>query len=352
MQHYHGLRKGGPNAYLRVNPAAGPNDGLVQLVVKTRNNQGIGANSLAVVNYGSDYDFGIGADDSEAKVQRFRGALDHYFKRIEAANGQEAEPKAKAGGVPPPEAKAKAGEPKAKAEGAPPPVHPLLPLPGPTPLPEAKAKSKAGGVPPPESKAKATVPVPVAAGEQVLMKDVNNTGISCVYTPAGSGSVGSLWLAPAEGATSNNKLAPRANVYLLREGKLQTCDFSGGGIPYDLANPKKTFACIVQGDRSLGELKQVDKLVTELDIQKTTLYDDIQAGTCPTVLSGTGGGCGIIPTEELLRKFVQLTSGMGQVKWHWAFKYVAKDQALTPYACFLKTTRQLIIPTDARLQLN
>ena len=128
--------------------------------------------------------------------------------------------------------------------------------------------------------------------------------------------------------------------------------FQEGGIPYDLANPKKTFACIAHGDRSLGELKKLDELVTELNIQKITLYDDIQAGTCPAVTSGKGGGCGSLPAEELLRTFVQLTSGMGQVKWHWAFKHIAKKQALTPYDCFLKTTRQFITPKDARLQLN
>ena len=41
VQHYSGIRKGGPNAYLKINPEKGPNDNFMELVVKTRNNQGI-----------------------------------------------------------------------------------------------------------------------------------------------------------------------------------------------------------------------------------------------------------------------------------------------------------------------
>ena len=46
IQHHTGLRRGGSNAFLKVNTEAGPNDGLLTVVSRTRNNQGIAAKSL------------------------------------------------------------------------------------------------------------------------------------------------------------------------------------------------------------------------------------------------------------------------------------------------------------------
>ena len=85
-QHYHGLCKGG-NAILKINPENGPNDNFMQLVVKTRTNQGIAAKQVVCINYGSSYDFTFATDDTETEVKKFRGALDMYSSRAEPVAG-------------------------------------------------------------------------------------------------------------------------------------------------------------------------------------------------------------------------------------------------------------------------
>ena len=87
-------RKAGPNAILKINPEKGPNDSFMQLVVKTRNNQGIAAKQLVCINYGAEYDFTFTTDDTEKDVKIFRGALDNYFARAEKVPGDDTHPPA------------------------------------------------------------------------------------------------------------------------------------------------------------------------------------------------------------------------------------------------------------------
>ena len=83
VQHYAGLRKGGPNAYVRANAAKGCSDKLLEIVVKTRNGQGIAEKQLVCLNYGGNYDFtvisSIEGCDSEPEAKKFKGALDKYL---------------------------------------------------------------------------------------------------------------------------------------------------------------------------------------------------------------------------------------------------------------------------------
>ena len=81
-------RKAGPNAILKINPEKGPNDNFMQLVVKTRNNQGVAAKQVVCINYGADYDFTFTTDDTEedivfCEVQPTRRFYAHLVKTKE-----------------------------------------------------------------------------------------------------------------------------------------------------------------------------------------------------------------------------------------------------------------------------
>ena len=137
-----------------------------------------------------------------------------------------------------------------------------------------------------------------------------------------------------------------------KEGKIAKHQPGVGDVGYDLSIPKKISAGLVNTDRTLTEFKPLDKLVSELGIKKITLYDDLATpGVCPAALTGRSG-YGFVPNDTSLREMVDLTKGSAGVKWHWSFKHNAKDNGLSPYACVLTNTKQLIVPHDARLQLE
>ena len=73
------------NAVLSCNLGAGAGDGLVQLVVKTRNRSGIAAGSPVLLNFGMDYDHSVVSRvfaEEASQPKRLRTMLDAYFKRL------------------------------------------------------------------------------------------------------------------------------------------------------------------------------------------------------------------------------------------------------------------------------
>ena len=355
VQHYQGLRKAGPNAILKVNTEKGPNDGFMQLVVKTRNNQGIAAKQVVCINYGSDYDFTITADDTEKEVKKFRGALDKYFAREEKAADIDATPPKAAPTGPPTGPKAKAAsapetpavppEPKAKAKAAAPEPE--------APTPEAKAKAPAAPKAPPAAgeppaKAAGVASAPVAqAGEKELCGDVKSLGVKLVYAP----DTRSFWF--VSDAPSNRKIPPHTKLHLIRDGKLQMCS-EAGSVPYDMTRPKKTFVCVLQSsDRTdLSELKALDSVISEMKIKKVLLHDDLPApGACPDSLTGKSGYA-FVATGDEVKKMVKDGSALGQAKFFWAFKYNSKESLLSPYGVVLGTTKQALVTAKMRSALS
>ena len=72
--------RGGPNAILKINPENGPNDNFMQLVVKTRTNQGIAAKQVVCINYGSSYDFTIRRRRRRDRSQEVQGCFGHVLQ--------------------------------------------------------------------------------------------------------------------------------------------------------------------------------------------------------------------------------------------------------------------------------
>jgi len=363
-QHYAGLRKGGPNAYLRVNSSAGANDGLVEMVVKTRNAQGIAPKSLICINYGSEYDFSVQADTSETEVKRFRGALESYFTRAEpdksgaSSSNPNPTPPPPPGPVPlapPPPLPVPVADAKPKGKsptpGAP-PVPGGLPPPGPDVVGLPTPGPGAGGLPPPPPPPPPGPIVPNPSSDQKLAADIQPLGISLHFVPsAGDAGVGAFWLAAGPGTSTNKKVPPNTKLLVLHNGKVEKSS-APDMVPYDFRNPKKSFIFLVQSSKGdLSAIKSLDAWVSELKIKKLVPYDEFAAGCCPSTLP-IKEGLGFVAAEKDMKAVLKACVGLGQLKVQWAFKHNTKDSSLMPYGVVLTTSKQIIIPGGGRATLS
>ena len=82
LKHFLGVRKGGPNVEMVVDPSQGACDKFLSLVVKTRNNAGIAAKTQVVANFGADWDASVRPDLDEPDAKRFKGVLDSYLEKM------------------------------------------------------------------------------------------------------------------------------------------------------------------------------------------------------------------------------------------------------------------------------
>ena len=118
-------------------------------------------------------------------------------------------------------------------------------------------------------------------------------------------------------------------------------------MPYDLTQPKKTMACVLQSsDRNdLSEPKALGTVINDMKIKKITLYDDKDwtAGACPATLKGKQGYV-FMPTSDEHMKIVKDGAALGQAKFVWAFKYNGKEAMLSPIR-----SRSLHIQTGHRI---
>ena len=142
-------------------------------------------------------------------------------------------------------------------------------------MPKAKAKAKAttaeGQGQGQESKAKAAAPPPpavVAADEKELCSDIKGLGVKLVYTLGTGSASGSFGF--VSDSSSNRKIPPHTKLHLIREGKLQS-NVGDGSVAYDLTQPKKTMACVLQSsDRNdVSEPKTLDTVINEMKIKKS-----------------------------------------------------------------------------------
>ena len=101
IRHYMGVRRGGPNAVLRVQTDRGCGEVFVSCVVQTDGGVGIPAKSPIVVNYGNEYinmsSTAKASDGRDLKFKRFRLMLDEYFaQRSQCVAANIANPQRKA----------------------------------------------------------------------------------------------------------------------------------------------------------------------------------------------------------------------------------------------------------------
>ena len=84
MRHYLGVCRAGPNTSLVVDVSNGANDGLLSLVVHTRNQSGNAARSPLAISFRTDYNSVAAKDQDvdEPDTKMFRGVLDNYFARV------------------------------------------------------------------------------------------------------------------------------------------------------------------------------------------------------------------------------------------------------------------------------
>ena len=78
LRDFRGVRKH-PNVILRANPNIGPNDGFLEVIVRTHNGCGIAAGSEIVADLGENYVPASVPATSAAK--RFKGSLDIFFEK-------------------------------------------------------------------------------------------------------------------------------------------------------------------------------------------------------------------------------------------------------------------------------
>jgi hypothetical protein len=93
FRHYATSGKQVPNVALSVNVAAGAGDGLLQVIVRTRNRCGVALGSQLVLNYGMEYDHQAVAKSEAAASQspkRLRGLLDSFFAKLGPHDGPQA----------------------------------------------------------------------------------------------------------------------------------------------------------------------------------------------------------------------------------------------------------------------
>ena len=354
-------RKAGLNAILKINPEKGPNDNFMQLVVKTRNNQGVAAKQVVCINYGADYDFTFTTDDTEKDVKIFRGALDNYFERAQNVPENDNQPPAtppKAAPSAPPKAKAPtaAPEPKAKAATAP-AAHVEVPAAETKPKAPAAAPKASPAAEEPNPKAASAPPsVELAAGEKELCDDITchgaKSGCKFVYTPGQGSAAGTFWFLGADAA--NKKIPPNTKLALIREGRLQiTTD--EGAVPYDMTSPKKTMVCVLQSsDRNdLSEPKLLEAVISEMRIKRVLLHDELPApGACPAGGLTGKSGYAFLPTCDEVKKMVKDARALGQGKFLWAFKVNAKEALLSPYGVVLCTSKQALVTAKIRCALS
>ncbi len=95
VNHYLGVRKGGPNVVIRASPGMGANDNFLTLEVCTRSHKGIAAHTVIAANFGVQWQ-DVLDDCGEQPAKRFRGMLESYFPKQDSVAPDEASDNEKA----------------------------------------------------------------------------------------------------------------------------------------------------------------------------------------------------------------------------------------------------------------
>ena len=400
VKHYQPLKKS-PNTVLHPDPGSGPNDGLLTLVVKTRNKCGIAQGTPLVLNYGSEYDHdAVAATVAQVAPKRLRGMLDQYFAKLggEAAADASAEAgQASASGGQEgkadqtEDAQKKDGEERKKADE----IRKQVEVDKKT-SDEVKKKSddekkkanedkkkadkdkkkadedekggaertKAGEKKKDTEVAKNNVEEVTEKAEEVKVKDEEKQKpelfvgevvvkeltepftASVVFRPPAKDSAGTLGMISSQSLTANKKLPPNLILYHTREGRVVA---SQAGWPkFGFTSTKKAFVC----ERDpLGKLMPLTSLHTLIQQTGATgiakhgaFKGEVPADVTPP------SGLEFVPQTDASKAVLTLAAGMADVEISWIVKL--KDKIIVPMGVVVHTKKQLIMPAVGRLQFK
>ena len=325
VRHYSqvGLRQA--NAVLSCNIGAGVCDGLLLLMVKTRNKSGIAAGSPIILNFGMDYDHGVvervlAEDGSQPK--RMRTMLDAYFRQLgereaaeAAASSGEATELALVAG----QATGPPVDPSTRPSD--PPSDPPIASPSPTPVPPVNTPPIPapilGPKPPPEPKdgGSEAVEVKLSPGEAVVGEVSLPFAAKLVYKAKSAGAAGSLRLTAAVKLPGNKKIPPNTVLAVAKDGTMGTAgaDSSTARAAGPAAGPAAG-STVAPSGLSWQFTKTKDVLVAMAGAPPKSLHDVIKdtgatavtkhkpwKGAVPTTLEFAGSSTAVsfVPTSAV-----------------------------------------------------
>ena len=309
VRHYAQAGAKQANAVLSCNLGAGAGDGLVQLVVKTRNRSGIAAGSPVLLNFGMDYDHSVVSRvfaEEASQPKRLRTMLDAYFKRLGERDAQEA---AAASG----EGAALAIDAASVATPAPAPatptqvprpsaVVPETPMPTPTQIPMLPAPTPttlAITTPPPAPTAISPVELKLLPGEAVVGEISQPFAAKLVHKGGSSpGGASSIRLAAAVQLPGNKKVPPNTVLAVAKEGTMTTpADAAAAGTAFMWKFTKtKDVLVSAQG----GPVKTLYDFLKETGATSISKHKAWKAGSVPTTVDFAGSAAGSAPGVQFV----------------------------------------------------
>ncbi len=374
VAHYGTVRKQ-PNAVFEVNVSAGACDQFVTLKVRTRNCQGIAAGAVIAANFGIDFPGAVpsvgGADDEEAAVKRFRGALDAFITRrsVETSDKgggrsgsdeenmedeeQEGEAKKKdEEKKKDSDEKKKSGEKteseeKKKDEGGKQEEDVKKKDDGKTKQ-EDEAKKKD------EEKKRTESEKKPWSGEDAASILVENRKLDAKaawgalqYTPpAKGGGSAQVRMWPVPGATGNKKVPPGTVLHLVKDGEITKSELAGG-VRYALEGKlKQIYALLSLPDKSTKALS-LDAMLSETGATGIAKHD-----VKPPSITVQTKGLSFHATSTLQDAALAEVVKMSTLSAVWVFRTTKKDGTtiLTPWGVAIRTAKQLLLPAGGSVQ--
>ncbi|CAK9118027.1 unnamed protein product, partial [Durusdinium trenchii] len=238
VQHYGNIRRS-PNAVLQASPGSGAADGMLSLVARSSNQQGIAKGSLILINYGAQYSM---LDEPEAKKQK-QLLLNFSPSKESKDTATETPPKVV---VKPDDQGAKDTPEKTVPEKTVPPVEAAKPSAPPNEKPTIAAVEVE------EQQIKAHEP-----GEPlILSSNLCDKKVECGFT-------GSFYIMCTEQSDNGRKIPPWTLLYCVRDGKLS----ASGQIEYKLTEPYKNQICVYQ-NKTVGPVKTLSDAISDLGAAK------------------------------------------------------------------------------------
>ena len=306
VRHYAQVGAKQPNAVLSCNLGAGAGDGLVQLVVKTRNRSGIAQGTPVLLNFGMDYDHAVVSKvfaEEASQPKRIRSMLDAYFKQLGERDAQEAaaasgeaavlaiDAAAVAAPVPAldaPTAVPAAGGVVPETPTPTPKQTPMLALPAPTPTTALTT------APPAAPTAISPVEIKLVPGEAVVGEISQPLAAKLVYKGGSSpGGAGSIRLAAAGQLTGNKKVPPNTVLAVAKEGAIAPAadaTAAGAALRWKFT---KTKDVLVSGLG--GPVKTLYDFIKETGATSISKHKAWKAGSVPTTVDFAGSAAESAP---------------------------------------------------------
>ena len=331
VQHYGGRRKAGPNAALVVDTTAGYSDGLLKLVVKTRNQIGIASKGAIYINFGSHY---VHDDEAETKddgveAKRFRGALDVWLKKREETDA--------ASICADVDMKAETKQVDEKTD-------------------EASTQKQDDKVDEPKDPkdtdsdaAKGSHDKPWAGkGLEVACGGEDAPWGACVFQAPQGSDKGCVRLYASPKHTTNKKVPPHSVLVVIREGKLGSMK-GNLGLPFDFKDPKKDQVYVVTNSktRAVDGPRPLAKWVQELGLKSIQNHGSV-APTLPKNLKAQSS-LSFVPEKKEMQDFLQHCINLGSINVAWVMKN--QDGVFLPWGILVATSKLVIIPAKGSIEM-